>query len=202
MAVKPSAKIVDMKKYKKTFANFKEGNTDFNVDKKLRKKLDKITSEYRNSLGDIENLLKTGDNDEKNVVTMLKMMQAMLLSVLPDVHDACKESGGKKGVYSMVTLMTQIRELSNDLRGLEDLEAQTQKIMSNIVQPTIALVAQNIVIQMFAFKKTIDELNIKSPRRAKQLRDGVDRIIRDQGRFLSQCGLKIEKQLFEMLVEK
>lgn len=104
-----------------------------------------LESRFGESTDTIIKMLDFGNTDGAISLINKSLLQTMV-SILPIAENAVRKTQGARGVYQFNQLITQVRELLNDLQSLRDKGLLGQSIVERHVRPSFMDIAVQIVI--------------------------------------------------------
>lgn len=148
---------------------------------------------------DIDSSNKTF-NASSTTRAMTRAMLAMVIDVIPLAEKAYRQTQKENQAYALNALVNQARELSTDLKMMQDVEGQAEFIRNQLIDPLMMSLTQQIMASMLSLKNSIDtELGAKAPGRAKTLKRQVDDNLRGLGEFLQGAKDKLSSDVFRYL---
>jgi len=141
---------------------------------------------------------KKGDYTEKDMGVMLKTMLKMTLKMLPQAQQTYVRWPSNLNAAAYNHLVSQGREISNDLRSIQDLTAQFNMIMGE-VSKSVQLMLRNLVDQSYPL---IKELQDSSPKTAKKTKRLVNLLLREHASYVSDSLKGLDARLNAYLVDR
>lgn len=140
---------------------------------------------------------KSQDYSDKNSVKLLAALRAMMLNMLPRAERTYQTWGNDKAAYAFNALVSQIREIENDMRLVADLGHQADRVVE-IVVTAFRFLAQQIV-QKATFVKR-NTVNVAGKHSGK-VNDLVDDFIKDFAQAMDSTLLKTRDEIFGLMTE-
>lgn len=123
---------------------------------------------------------------------MTHAMLAMVVDLIPVAEKAYRNSQKEQAAYALNAMVNQARELSTDLKMMQDVEGQAEFIRNKLLGPVFMSLTQQILASIMALKNNVDtELGSKAPKTARRLKKELDENLRALGDFLSQSNSKL-----------
>lgn len=133
-------------------------------------------------------------NAENTNAEMLRAMLTMMLDIIPLAEQTFRKSKKESSAYALNALVNQARELSTDLRMAKDVEGQAAFIKDMIINPIFKVFAQQLITQMLNVKNTVDT-HVSNPKRARKVKEHVDKMGRELGKFLTESVVKMHSDI-------
>lgn len=137
--------------------------------------------------------------NERSSMMMLRAMLVSTLSLIPLAEQKYKTTKSSYDIHSYVALTSQAREISNDIRAVQDLEQQVNYINVSIIQPALKLITQNSINEIFELKKKIN-IYISSSSIRRSINNELNGILRIQSTYLMEISKMLEDQLRKYLL--
>ena len=135
---------------------------------------------------------------DKAIVAMLRAMLTSTLKMIPTAEYQYHLYKNERAAYAYSALINQAREIANDIRNVQNLEQQVDKIMDDIVKPSFSLIVQHLVEELDnSGKKLYKEVENKAI--VKKI---LKRSARNIGRYITEHTASIENQLKKYLVDR
>lgn len=156
------------KRQKNTVTDDKETSPE------LAKEMEDLgVTEFTKEHKKLRKLIKRSDfNPDSVSIALSKTLLAMTLQMLPRIEEYFHKSQGK-GVYGVIALSSQIRELATDLRALSDKVNLTDRIIQEVIEANLAIAAQAIASEFNTLGRAIYETS--DSKRAKTLMAKLER---------------------------
>jgi hypothetical protein len=129
-------------------------------------------------------------NAENANTEMLRAMLTMMLDIIPLAEQTFRKSKKESSAYALNALVNQARELSTDLRMSKDVEGQALFIKDLIITPIFKVFAQQLISETLNVKNTVDT-HVSNPKRARKVKEDVDKMARNLGKFLTESVTKM-----------
>lgn len=171
-----------------------------NTDKKAEKEasdLEKILKKTAKQRVRLMKVAKARDYTDKNSVKLLTALRAMMLNMLPRAERTYQTWGNDKAAYALNALVSQIREIENDLRLVADLGHQADRIV-DLVANSFRSLAQQIA-QKATFMKR-NTVNVAG-KRAGKVNDLIDDFIKDFAQSMDSTLLQARDDIFGLMTE-
>jgi hypothetical protein len=110
-------------------------------------------------------------------------MMASMIELIPVAEQKYLETRSEGSLYALNAAVNQIKGLSSDIRGLDDLEGQADHITSAILIPMFMNVTSTLLSLMQGFKGEIDSLEL-TPRKSKAVKTGLDTMLKQFAAYL------------------
>lgn len=138
---------------------------------------------------------KGGDYSEKDMGLMLKTMLKMTLRMLPIAQQTYVQWPSSLNAAAYNHLVSQAREITNDLRSVTDLNAQFGLIQESVLD-TLKLIMMNLVSHIKPLHKQIEDIN---PKAAKKIRTALKTMLAEHASYSDQAIKSLEKHLEKLL---
>lgn len=83
------------------------------------------------------------------------------------------ESKSSKDIYALMAMYSQMRECIADMRTIQDMSHQSDRLLFDIVEPLIKNFGETLVHLLWAIKKAISD-NVDDPRLSQELLRNID----------------------------
>lgn len=118
---------------------------------KVLAKTEKSLSTFKKEYKQLKKLVGSKNKDfqsDKASMAMLRSMLTMILSCIPVAESIYKQYRNERSAYALSALVSQARELNNDIRNVHNLQDQLDRIMDLIIKPSLTLIVQNLVDEL------------------------------------------------------
>lgn len=161
-------------------------------EEQLEQMLKTVTTRHRNLKKKLRNSTNNRTKDRLTIEYMLKQSIEML-----ELANSTFVTSGGRGLYSVVALNNNIRELMADLRSLEDNSGQIEFIMDSVIKPMLTIISQ----QNLNFVMTIKEEIIKKVKGAKavQITDKMNDLLKVTSSLYDDCYEQAQGKVEEFL---
>lgn len=119
----------------------------------------KLQSMFGKKADVIVNMLESDDNDGALTLVSRSLLQT-LVDILPIAESAVRKTNGAKGVYGFNQLVSQVREMCNDIRAHQDRGHIGQRIVEQSIRPVFVSISMQIV-QSFIELDSIARVSMK-----------------------------------------
>lgn len=144
---------------------------------KAQRDVTKIASQFGVPSKEVVSLLETGDID-KAVGFFQKKMLAAIIRLIPIAEKQYKRNPTQSFAYSMNALISQARELAQDLQATGDRQQLAMTLINEVLRPAFMTLAQTIVQEHFALKQNLeDKTKPAEVRRMKELVEQTGRTV-------------------------
>lgn len=171
--------------------------------KKLTKTIGKVqdqTNLFAKKIKKIRKSVKTNGIDEKTLLLTYSALYDSLLQLVPVAEKACHYGKSDRNFYALNSLISNIRELSNDIRNNVDLDGKVQHIIDRILSPSHLEFARHMISDFFTLRKEIEESNI-DPKVRKRLIAMCVQMLDSHGKYIQEMQRSIHEKLREYLCE-
>lgn len=106
------------------------------------------------------------------------------------------KSGMSRDVYALCTMYSQMRECIADLRSIQDLSIQSERIITNIIDPMMKSIAQALVEMYFQIEKSMRS-TVHSDKEFNELDRQLKEIFSKQSFKIQEYNDKARQQTIE-----
>lgn len=160
---------------------------------RLLKKLKKTRREHKK----IRKLIRKDGLDEKDTLVMLKALLSITLSMIPVAEQQYYKYSNERAAYAFNALVSQTREIANDMRSIRDLEEQYGNIV-RFIADRFRLIAQNMVDEAYKTKKSIMSMMGSD---AKPVLRKIDALIHHHALYLTESLKALEAIISDYMLE-
>lgn len=93
------------------------------------------------------------------------------------------DSKASKDIYALMAMYSQMRECIADMRTIQDMSHQSDRLLMDIVEPIIKTFGESLVHLLWSLKKGISD-NIEDPRVAQELARTIDETFAAQAKLV------------------
>jgi hypothetical protein len=140
---------------------------------------------------------KDFDSDAAQIATLRAVLD-MSINMVPILEKQIIERGDGRGVYSLNTLVNQIREAMNDLRAVNDRTEVAANLFDKVVDPTLSLIVQQLVTESSTYRKLIFK-EVKDVKVRKKLTNQIKRNLKATADYIKETRMSIREQILEIL---
>jgi len=192
-------------KWKTKPENKKKGNPLFSTstlksEKALAKEADKVEKLLKKTAKQRKRLLsvaRSSGYSDKQSAKLLSSMRSMTINMLPRAEETYQRFGNERAAYAYNSLVSQIREIENDMRLVADLGHQAEKVV-DIFSENFRNVARNMVQRAVYVKRNLVNIAGKKASKAKDL---IDEMIKDHAQFMETTLQKVRDDIFALMTE-
>ena len=151
--------------------------------KRKIKELSGLTGEFKADLPDILSMLddtSSGDEVQKRFLTA---SLAAIVDIIPHKEAQTKKTLREQDVYAFNALISQGREILNELRALSQSDEVAHRIAVSIIQPAFMAISSSYISQMFALRNELEEI-IGDGKKARIMREAFQNAAREFGSYL------------------
>lgn len=156
--------------------------TEKKISAKDKKKAEKQISKYAKDASDIyalfgkdaKNIQKLIDSkdDDNMIISSQRALLKMLVDLIPIAEDNYREYRSERSAYALNALVSQSRELMQDIVSSQDRSRVADIIIYNILQPAILTLGQFVIENNHQTKKHMSEVvDVKDLRDMKDVLD-------------------------------
>lgn len=193
------AKIIRLNDFKKSFEKVSK-DSSIKIEKEAEKVISGFENEYRKLRKQIGSHSKSDFNAQKTSIAMSRALLASILQMLPIAEKQYHKKPGQSTAYSFTALVNLAREIQSDIRNLVDLQKQADSIVDKIVQPSLILIVQNLVNEMYLLRKEF-RTQIKGSKSRNTLKSLTDDYLRTQSKYMNVIKSQLSKQVHSFFVE-
>ena len=117
----------------------------------------KLQSTFKVDSGNIQELISTGRADTA-IVAFQKSMLRTVIDLIPQAEDKYRTSGNETSAYAMNSIISQARELINDIQSDDNRKQIGLNLCNQIIQPNFIKVVQNLVNAMHFMQQEVEAL--------------------------------------------
>ncbi|QJT71055.1 hypothetical protein GR11A_00017 [Vibrio phage vB_VcorM_GR11A] len=162
--------------------------------------LEKVTSELVNlesvfgkDAPAIEALIESAEKD-KGIARFQVSILKSLINMIPIAERKYRESeGAQSAAYAMNALISQTREMINDLQANDAQNDMAQQIVTKVIHPVFLSFGQFMIDQMFVLKKSLEN-DVKESRQ-KNANDAIDNATREIAKGIEERYIRIQEQM-------
>jgi len=132
-----------------------EPSGDDEVDAK-QQRIDDMYSKTRKQHTELRSLIKQEQYADKDAIRMLNALLGITLNMMPMAEKAVYKYGNERSVYAWNALVSQAREILNDIRLVQDLTQQADRVFEIFVKMQRD-VARSMVEDIFRLKTNVKE---------------------------------------------
>lgn len=125
---------------------------------------------------------------------MQRASLALVLRMIPMAEVNYRHTKKRDDAYALLAFIDQARELSNELRMLNDADGQIDFIVNKIVKPLFLNGGQILLSEMLAIKNSIDT-ELRGEKTSKIIKRRVDESANSLGKFWAEMQQSIASQL-------
>lgn len=96
-----------------------------------------------------------GQNLDSVTMDLTRVLLQAIVDILPSIEVAAKTSS--RGVYPLVNLANIMRELTHDLRSMQDRNAMREKVMNNVIDPELLSFANAQIVGLNRLRRFIKD---------------------------------------------
>lgn len=196
------AEDVNKKKSKnKTKSKSKDDNKKDKKLEKAQKKLDEVVSSFQKDYGKLKKMIGVEAKDfqsDKANMAMLRSLLTMVIELIPLAEKNYRNYPSERGAYAIVALVNLARETANDIRNAQDLAQQVEYILSEIINPGLKQIVNQVINETYYIKKEMKLLSISNMNK-KAIIKLINQLIKNQGSFIVETSKAIENRLKEYL---
>lgn len=146
----------------------------------LEKMLATVTKRHNMLKQKLKKTKNPKSRDKSTLQYMLKQSIEML-----ELANATFITSGGRGIYSLVALNNNIRELQSDLRALEDNSNQIEFLVNSVIKPMLTIISQQNLNLIMVIKKEISR-KMRSAE-ASVLLDKINDLLKTQANLFDDC---------------
>jgi hypothetical protein len=144
----------------------------------------------------IIDMLESNDNDGALTLLKKRLLQTVI-DVLPDAEKFLRDSGGAKGTYAFVTLISQIRELITDIQSDHDRRHIARNICEEVLRPAFMDIAQNLITQHHGLRKSTEHM--LKPDQLQPYSNELRELAKSLAQDMTTKYLEVETKVFNAL---
>lgn len=144
---------------------------------------------------DLLNELEEGNGtpERKYSLSVLKMM----IDLVPTAERTYREKPTQAHSYALNGLLSQIRELVNDLKGTDDNSALIESILNKILQPAFLSMGQVLIDNVYALRRKVE--SSVDPAKTRAVLDEFDDMLKDTARSFQATFYDVQKRVGQEL---
>lgn len=184
--------VIEEPKPKKKRLKYK----DLSQNKKLQEVLptSKLGS-FAKASNQIQQLLENKENDSAILLAQRRMLQTTI-DLIPIAERKYRETANERAAYALNTLMDRASILISDIIASEDRAQLTERIMTQVIEPSIKSHAQIAFMSMINAKTS---LATEMPKNAKKINQIMERSIREIAEHLQASFREMENKIKDMM---
>lgn len=157
-----------------------------------KRKLARLQEEVSSELALIEEMPVAVSSQEQLQLEEYLHMFRKLGKLIRKAEKQCMKSGQSRDYYALCTLMSQQREVIADIRSVSDMSGQVGQLETDMLQPMVRQVGQNMLDSFYQLKKLI--VDTCRPEETQFALGKLNEITTEQGKFLqTQYHAALEK---------
>lgn len=161
-------------------------------------KTNNILSLFGQETSKIQELLTNREND--NAIDMAnRAMLNSLLDLIPIAESRYRDDPRQSNAYALSNLISQIRELIADLQATADKSLIVDKVVYDILQPTMLTLAQFLIDTNYQLKKEIDPLLHQE--KLKEAHTTIDSMSKSSGQYVQLMFNTLKERISKALGE-
>lgn len=182
-----SSDEVKVKKKKKPSTSLKSKVKDIND----------IASKFGVSTDEISRMIDNGDH-EKAVGYFQKKMLAAIVQLIPLAEAKYKKYRNQSDAYALNALVSQARELAQDLQATGDRQKLALTIVQEVLMPGFRAIVQEIVDEHYNLKRDMEDY--VEPKKVRKFKERVDVSGQRVARHAQKIYISISERINDMLV--
>lgn len=144
----------------------------------------------------IQELISEKDND--NAFDMAnRSMLSFMLDLIPLAETRYREDARQSNAYAMIALISQARELISDLQAADDKSVIKDKIVYDVVKPTMMTLAQFLIDSNYQLKRELTDFVIKEHQQKAHL--AIDNSTKAAGQYVQAMFSDLKDRLNDAL---
>jgi hypothetical protein len=156
----------------------------------------KLQSMFGKKAGVIVDMLEMDDSDGALTLVSRSLLQT-LVDILPIAENNVRKTDGAKGVYGFNQLVSQVREMCNDIRAHQDRGHIGQRIVEQSVRPVFVSISMQIV-QAFIELDSIARVSMKETDYARFVK-ALDSMKTNLAQYMMSQYTEVEQQVTRSL---
>lgn len=186
------------KKHKSEKEKTKTPKADEPTKAKLKGKNKEAYSLFKNDQAKILELINNNENDNASVASQKQALK-MTLELISIAEDRYRADPRQGNAYALSNFISQMRELISDLQASTDKSVVIDRILFDILQPTIMALASFIIEANFQLKKDIEPM-LKSENK-KKANDKIDKSSKATASYIKETFVQIQSRIEKVLQE-
>ena len=167
-------------------------------DKELRKFQPKVESTFANDTDKILTLLDNQEND--NAISLVqKEALKSIIGMVAIAEGQYKQYPANTNAMALNGLVTQMRELISDLQANSDKSLVIDRIIYDILYPSITQIANFLIEINFQLKKDLEKFII--PEHKKEANSVLDAATKNSGGYIKELFLQLKTRIEKSLSE-
>jgi hypothetical protein len=155
---------------------------------------DEQYSIFQESVKEIQDMIEVGDNDS-GLLRLQKSALKTLIDLLPYAERTYRNDPRQSNAYAINALVSQIREMSNDLRSDTTKSQMIQERLTLAIQPIFHGNVQTLIDTMYFLKRGLaSHVKRTSLERVEEL---IDNATKDMGKSLQDTLNNIRSKIVE-----
>lgn len=178
-----------------------ESNKDSEIDAyidSLTGKLDELESVFGADAEAIQKLIESAEKD-KGVAKFQVSMLKTLIGMIPIAESKYREAGAQSAAYALNAIISQVRELINDMQANEAQSDIANSICVKVIMPVFQAFAQSLIDTMLLLKSQV-ESSVKDGRH-QRVNDAIDNAAREVARALEQRFVDVQQRMEKFFEE-
>jgi hypothetical protein len=159
--------------------------------RKIEEELIRINKRYKKLTAS----LKDVDNDLQANIKVLKYCFTMSHRLLPIAEEIFIRYKNERAVYAIAGLVSQIREIANDLRMLSSNDKTVEYLLESVFLPTLQLVMQHMVNDFSEIKGLVSDA--LPPKKAKEIKLKLSKQTKAHGQLLDDIKKSVTEKVSE-----
>lgn len=143
-----------------------------------------------------------GNNDFKSDALTRSMYRAMMgmgLELVPIAQQKYMDTKSESAMYALMSLINQLKDVSNEIRNMQDLEEQSEHIVKRILMPSFVLATQNLLSTAMALKAELDSAKMGSISRRK-IKASIDDMLKGQAQYMNELSRSVNDSTTKYLL--
>ena len=164
------------------------------------KKIQDRTDRFSKKIKRIRRSVKTNGIDEKTLLMTYSALYDSLLHLVPIAEKACHLGKSDRNFYALNSLISNIRELSNDIRNNVDIEGKAIYIIDRIIGPAHLDFVRHMINDFYELRKEI-ETKVETSEVRKRLIKICNHMLESHGKYMQEMQKAIAEQIRAYLAE-
>lgn len=146
---------------------------------------------------ELKKIKLSNNNDLTSAESILDLHKAMLKLVVDMIsigESQYRQWKGERAAYALNSLINQARELASDIRSMQEVNSQTEKIAENIILPSMTMLVQNNTNMVLNMKKQILSHITKKDVKAVVSKI-IDNLIRSQASYINELMKSMQSRI-------
>ncbi len=145
----------------------------------------------------LRKVAKKKDYSDKNSAVMLSALRSITINMIGEAEKNYHKFGNERAAYAYNALVSQLREIENDMRLVADLGHQADKVM-DIFTDNYRNLARHMIDLAVKIKRGLSSEKRIKPRRVVTI---LDDFLKEHGQFMENSLVKTGDEIKDLMTE-